>query len=226
VGAILLADIAHVAGLVATGLYPSPVGHAQIVTTTTHKTLRGPRGGVIMCEESYAKDIDKAVFPGSQGGPLIHTIAAKAVAFKEALEPSFKEYQQQVLNNAQTLAKTLLSRGIDLVSGGTENHLMLIDLRSKGLTGKAIEAALGESNITVNKNTVPNDPKSPFVTSGIRVGTPALTSRGMKEAEMEIIGNIIADVIENHESVEVKAKARESVISLCKGFEIYNELYT
>jgi glycine hydroxymethyltransferase len=226
VGAILLADIAHVAGLVATGLYPSPVGHAQIVTTTTHKTLRGPRGGVIMCEEAYAKDIDKAVFPGSQGGPLIHTIAAKAVAFKEALEPSFKNYQQQVLNNAQTLAKTLLSRGIDLVSGGTENHLMLIDLRNKGLTGKAIEAALGESNITVNKNTVPNDPKSPFVTSGIRVGTPALTSRGMKEAEMEIIGNIIADVIENHESVEVKAKARESVISLCKGFEIYNELYT
>lgn len=226
VGAILLADIAHVAGLVATGLYPSPVGHAQIVTTTTHKTLRGPRGGVIMCEEAYAKDIDKAVFPGSQGGPLIHTIAAKAVAFKEALEPSFKEYQQQVLNNAQALAKTLLSRGIDLVSGGTENHLMLIDLRSKGLTGKAIEAALGESNITVNKNTVPNDPKSPFVTSGIRVGTPALTSRGMKETEMEIIGNIIADVIENHESIEVKAKARESVISLCKGFEIYNELYT
>lgn len=226
VGAILLADIAHVAGLVATGLYPSPVGHAQIITTTTHKTLRGPRGGVIMCEESFAKDIDKAVFPGSQGGPLIHTIAAKAVAFKEALEPSFKDYQQQVISNAKTLANTLMERGIDLVSGGTDNHLMLIDLRKKGLTGKAIEAALGESNITVNKNTVPNDPKSPFVTSGIRVGTPALTSRGMKESEMKSIGNIIADVIENHESSEVKNKARESVISICKDFEIYNKLYT
>ncbi|MFN8671739.1 MAG: serine hydroxymethyltransferase [Candidatus Sericytochromatia bacterium] len=227
VGAYLMADIAHVAGLVATGLYPSPIEHAHVITTTTHKTLRGPRGGVIMSnDEEIAKKIDKAVFPGTQGGPLIHVISAKAVAFKEALEDNFKTYQEQVIKNAQILAKTLMDRGIDLVSGGTDNHLMLIDLRKKGLTGKAIEKALGESNVTVNKNTVPNDPQSPFVTSGIRIGTPALTSRGMKEAEMVKIGNIIADIIENSTSAEAKEKAKQQVLEICKNFEIYKDLYT
>lgn len=225
VGAVLLADIAHIAGLVATGHHPSPFPHAHIVTTTTHKTLRGPRGGVIMCNSDYAQKIDKAVFPGLQGGPLEHVIAAKAVAFKEALEPSFKDYQAQVLKNAKTLSSSLLENGINLVSGGTDNHLLLIDLREKGLTGKAIEALLGEVHITVNKNTVPNDPKSPFVTSGIRVGTPALTSRGMKEDEMKIIGKIIADIINNHENEEIKEISRNKVIDLCRNFKMYDNLY-
>ncbi|RYY00416.1 serine hydroxymethyltransferase, partial [bacterium] len=225
VGAVLLADIAHIAGLVATGLHPNPFPHAHIVTTTTHKTLRGPRGGVIMCNADYAQKIDKAVFPGTQGGPLVHVIAAKAVAFKEALEPSFKEYQTQVLKNAKVLAETLLSKGIDLVSGGTDNHLLLIDLRAKGLTGKAIEAELGNVHITVNKNTVPNDPKSPFVTSGIRVGTPALTSRGMKEEEMKIIGEIIADTINNPGNEQIKEVSKNKVVDLCRNFKMYDELY-
>lgn len=225
VGAVLLADIAHIAGLVATGLHPNPFPHAHIVTTTTHKTLRGPRGGVIMCNADYAQKIDKAVFPGTQGGPLVHVIAAKAVAFKEALEPSFKEYQTQVLKNAKVLAETLLSRGIDLVSGGTDNHLLLIDLRAKDLTGKAIEAELGSVHITVNKNTVPNDPKSPFVTSGIRVGTPALTSRGMKEEEMRIIGEIIADTINNPGNEQIKEASKNKVVDLCRNFKMYDELY-
>lgn len=225
VGAVLLADIAHIAGLVATGLHPNPFPHAHIVTTTTHKTLRGPRGGVIMCNADYAQKIDKAVFPGTQGGPLVHVIAAKAVAFKEALEPDFKEYQTQVLKNAKVLAETLLSKGIDLVSGGTDNHLLLIDLRAKGLTGKAIEAELGSVHITVNKNTVPNDPKSPFVTSGIRVGTPALTSRGMKEEEMKIIGEIIADTINNPGNEQIKEASKNKVVDLCRNFKMYDELY-
>ena len=226
VGAVLLADIAHVAGLVATGLYPTPVNKAHIVTSTTHKTLRGPRGGIIMCDAENAKNIDKSVFPETQGGPLIHVIAAKAVAFKEALEPSFKEYQQQVLNNAQTLVVELLNRGIDLVSGGTENHLLLIDLRKKNLTGKEIEKALGLAHITVNKNTIPDDPKSPFVTSGIRIGTPSLTTRGMKESEMKIVANIIADIIDSPNSTEVIEKSKNTVTELCKNFEIYKDLYT
>jgi glycine hydroxymethyltransferase len=226
VGAVLMADIAHVAGLVATGLYPTPVNKAHIVTSTTHKTLRGPRGGVIMCDAENGKNIDKSVFPGTQGGPLIHVIAAKAVAFKEALEPSFKEYQQQVIDNAQTLATELLNRGIDLVSGGTENHLLLIDLRKKNLTGKEIEKALGSAHLTVNKNTVPDDPKSPFVTSGIRIGTPALTTRGMKEAEMKIIANIIANIIDAPNSTEVIEKSKNTVTELCKNFEMYKDLYT
>jgi glycine hydroxymethyltransferase len=225
VGAILLADIAHIAGIIAAGLHPSPFPHAQIVTTTTHKTLRGPRGGIIMSNLEYSKAIDKAVFPGLQGGPLVHIIAAKAVALKEALEPSFKEYQQQVLNNAKTLADVLLKRNINLVSGGTDNHLLLIDLRDKNLTGKAIEAALGDVHITVNKNTVPDDPKSPFVTSGIRIGTPALTSRGMKEGEMKIIGEIIADIIDAPDDANIKEDSRKKVIELCKDFEIYQDLY-
>lgn len=225
VGAVLMADIAHVAGLVAAGLYPNPFPHAQIVTTTTHKTLRGPRGGVIMSNAEYAQKIDKAVFPGMQGGPLMHVIAAKAVAFKEALEPEFKEYQNQVIKNAKVLAQTLLEKGINLVSGGTDNHLLLIDLREKGLTGKAIEAALGEVHITVNKNTVPDDPKSPFVTSGIRIGTPALTSRGMKEEEMKAIGEIIADTINNPDNAEIKEISRKKVVDLCRNFKMYDSLY-
>lgn len=222
VGAILLADIAHVAGLVAAGLYPNPLPHAHIVTTTTHKTLRGPRGGVIMSSQEFAKDIDKAVFPGTQGGPLMHTIAAKAVSFKEALEPSFKEYQKQVLDNAKILAETLMNRNIKLVSNGTENHLMLLDLRDKNLTGKLIENLLGQANITVNKNTVPDDPKSPFVTSGIRIGTPAITTRGMKENEMIIIGNIIADIIDNYDDNNIIEKSKQSVVNLCKNFLMYD----
>jgi glycine hydroxymethyltransferase len=222
VGAFLLADISHVAGLVAAGLYPNPFPYAHIVTTTTHKTLRGPRGGVIMSSQEFAKDIDKAVFPGTQGGPLMHTIAAKAVSFKEALDPSFKEYQKQVLDNAKTLAEILMKRNIKLVSNGTENHLMLLDLRDKNLTGKLIENLLSQANITVNKNTVPDDPKSPFVTSGIRIGTPAITTRGMKKNEMVIIGNIIADIIYNHNNNDVIEESKQKVIELCKNFLMYN----
>jgi glycine hydroxymethyltransferase len=222
VGAFLLADISHVAGLVAAGLYPNPFPYAHIVTTTTHKTLRGPRGGVIMSSQEFAKNIDKAVFPGTQGGPLMHTIAAKAVSFKEALDPSFKEYQKQVLDNAKTLAETLMKRSIKLVSNGTENHLMLLDLRDKNLTGKLIENLLSQANITVNKNTVPDDPKSPFVTSGIRIGTPAITTRGMKKNEMVIIGNIIADIIYNHNNNDVIEESKQKVIELCKNFLMYN----
>ena len=200
VGAILMVDMAHIAGLVAAGLHENPVKYAQIVTTTTHKTLRGPRGGMILCTEEYAKAIDKAVFPGTQGGPLMHVIAAKAVALKEAMTDEFKQYQTQIVKNAKKLAETLMNEGIDLVSGGTDNHLMLIDLTKKGLTGKEIEKLLDEAHITANKNAIPFDPEKPFVTSGIRIGTPAVTSRGMKEDEMVVIGKCIADIINNKEA--------------------------
>ena len=191
VGAYLFVDMAHIAGLVATGLHPSPVPYADVVTTTTHKTLRGPRGGVILCKENLAKTIDKAIFPGSQGGPLMHIITAKAVAFGEALKPEFKTYQEQVLKNAKVLANSLMEAGFDLVSGGTDNHLMLVDLRKANITGKEMQNRLDQVNITANKNTIPDDPQSPFVTSGIRIGVPAATSRGLKEEDMELLGKLI-----------------------------------
>ena len=207
VGAYMFVDIAHIAGLVAAGLHPSPVPYADFVTTTTHKTLRGPRGGVIMCKEQYAKAIDKAVFPGSQGGPLMHVIAAKAVAFKEALSPEFKEYQKQIVKNAAAMAKRFLENGIKLVSGGTDNHLMLIDLRGNGLTGKELEALLDRAHITANKNSVPFETASPFITSGLRVGTPAMTSRGMGEKEAALIADLITEIIQKREdAVEKVAK--------------------
>ena len=191
VGAYLFVDMAHIAGLVAAGLHPSPVPYADVVTTTTHKTLRGPRGGVILCKEEHAKKIDKAIFPGSQGGPLMHVIAAKAVAFGEAMKPEFKTYQEQILKNAKVLAQSLMDAGFQLVSGGTDNHLMLVDLRPANITGKEMEKRLDQVNITVNKNTIPDDPQSPFVTSGIRVGVPAATSRGLREEDMKVIGQLI-----------------------------------
>ena len=221
VGAYLLADIAHIAGLVVTGLHPSPIPHAHFVTSTTHKTLRGPRGGVILCDESFARQIDKAVFPGSQGGPLMHVIAAKAVAFHEAQQPAFKAYQEQVLANAKALAESLRAFGLELVSGGTDNHLLLVDLRSRDLTGKVIEAALGQANITVNKNTVPNDPKSPFVTSGLRLGTPAMTTRGMQEPEMQAIADGIFQIINDPESIAVQASVKAEMLVLCRRFPVY-----
>ena len=219
VGAYLMVDIAHIAGLVAAGLHESPVPYADFVTTTTHKTLRGPRGCMIMCKEQYAQQIDKAIFPASQGGPLMHIIAAKAIAFKEALSDEFKQYQKQIVLNAKTLADTLLSRGVKLVSGGTDNHLMLVNLVGTGVTGKELEHLLDEARITVNKNAIPNDPEKPFVTSGVRIGTPAVTTRGMKEEEMRQIGNMIADIIEQKEAAIEKVKA--NVISLCKKYPIY-----
>jgi glycine hydroxymethyltransferase len=224
VGAKVMADIAHIAGLVAVGLHPSPIPHADFVTTTTHKTLRGPRGGLILCKEEYAADVNKRLFPGVQGGPLIHIIAAKAVAFGEALQPSFKSYQVQVLANAKTLANTLKNEGLRIVSGGTDNHLMLVDvfMDGKGITGKVAEKALDEVHITVNKNTIPFDQNKPFVTSGIRLGTPALTTRGFKEAEMELIGKLIAQVIHEPESEEVKTKVRQAVLELTEKFPMYN----
>lgn len=219
VGAIFMVDMAHIAGLVAAGCHDNPVKYADVVTTTTHKTLRGPRGGLILCKEEYAKAIDKAVFPGTQGGPLEHVIAAKAIAFKEAMSPEFVEYQKQVVKNAKKLAEVLVARGINLVSGGTDNHLMLLDLTDKDVTGKEIEALLDLAHITVNKNAVPFDTRSPFITSGIRVGTPAVTSRGMKEEEMEIIGNCIADIIYNKE--EAITAVSEKITALCKKFPLY-----
>ncbi|MBO7151460.1 MAG: serine hydroxymethyltransferase [Clostridia bacterium] len=220
VGAYLLVDIAHIAGLVATGLHPSPVPYADFVTTTTHKTLRGPRGGMIMTNnEELAKAIDKAIFPGSQGGPLMHIIAAKAVAFKEALSPEFKEYQSQVIKNAKALADGLKARGIKLVTDGTDNHLMLLNLVGTGVTGKSLEKMLDEAHITANKNSIPNDPEKPFVTSGLRVGTPAITTRGMKEDDMKIIADCIADIIFKGEEVIEDVKAR--VIALCEKYPIY-----
>ncbi len=221
VGAYLLADIAHIAGLVATGLHPSPIPHAHFVTSTTHKTLRGPRGGIILTSAEFAQRIDKAVFPGSQGGPLMHVIAAKAVAFYEALQPEFKVYQQQILDNNQAMAQTLLARGIDLVSGGSDNHLLLVDLRKQGLTGKALEKALERAHITVNKNTVPNDPQSPFVTSGLRLGTPAVTSRGMGISEMQTIATGIADIIAAPEDEDVIARVKGIMTDLCAQFPVY-----
>jgi glycine hydroxymethyltransferase len=221
-GAIFMVDMAHIAGLVATGLHPSPVPHADVVTTTTHKTLRGPRGGMILSRSEHAKALDKAVFPGTQGGPLMHIIAAKAVAFGEALEPSFREYSAQVIRNAQALGERLTGRGFKLVSGGTDNHLILLDLTDRGeLTGKEAEHALEESGITVNKNTVPGEKRSPFVTSGLRIGTPAVTSRGMKEGEMERIGDWIADILEAPGDTALQSRIRREVEEFCEAFELY-----
>lgn len=223
VGAKVMADIAHIAGLVAAGLHPSPVPHCEFVTTTTHKTLRGPRGGLILCREEFAKDIDKAVFPGVQGGPLVHIISAKAVAFGEALREEFKTYQQQILDNAQALSDELKAQGLRIVSGGTDNHLMLVDVFAdgKGITGKVAEKALDAVHITVNKNTIPFDQNSPFVASGIRIGTPALTTRGMKEDDMRVIGKLIADVIHEPESEEVQMRVRKEVVELTAKFPLY-----
>lgn len=221
VGAVVMADIAHPAGLVATGLHTSPVPHCQIVTSTTHKTLRGPRGGVVMCQEDWAKKIDKAMFPGLQGGPLMHVIAAKAVAFKEDLQPEYREYCKQIVANARALAAALAERGLRIVSGGTDTHLFLVDLTETGKTGKDVENALGEAGITVNKNTIPRETRSPFITSGIRVGTPALTTRGMKEREMAIIGGWMADVMDDIENAELQKKIKGQVRELCEGFPIY-----
>ncbi len=220
VGAYLMVDMAHIAGLVAAGLHPSPVPYAQIVTTTTHKTLRGPRGGLILCTEELAKKIDKAIFPGTQGGPLMHIIAAKAVAFGEALTDEFKEYQKQVVKNAQVLCEALKEQGIKIVSNGTDNHLMLLDLKGTGVTGKELEHRLDEVHITANKNAIPNDPESPFITSGIRVGTPAVTSRGFKEAEMLLIAKWIKDIITDFDAN--KERITKEVIELCEKFPIYN----
>ena len=197
-----MVDMAHIAGLVATGAHPSPVPYADFVTSTTHKTLRGPRGGLILCKEKYAKALDKNIFPGIQGGPLMHTIAAKAVCFKEALEPEFAEYQKQIIKNAQALSKGLMDRGVKIVSGGTDNHLMLIDLRGEDVTGKELEKRLDAAHITCNKNTVPNDPRSPFVTSGVRLGTPAVTTRGLKEDDMDMIAECIALVLQSEDNIE------------------------
>jgi glycine hydroxymethyltransferase len=218
VGAKIMTDIAHPAGLVAAKLYPSPVPYSDFVTTTTHKTLRGPRGGMILCKAEYAKEVNKRIFPGIQGGPLMHVIAAKAVAFKEALNPNFIEYQQQVIDNAKALANHLSENGFKLVSGGTDTHLMLVDLRPQDITGKAAEEALDFAGITVNKNTVPFETRSPFVTSGIRIGTAALTTRGMKEKEMKIIGNWIIDILKNIEDEPFLKKTRESIKELCVQF--------
>lgn len=227
VSAIVMADIAHIAGLVATGLHPSPVPHCEYVTTTTHKTLRGPRGGLILCREEFAKDVNKAVFPGVQGGPLVHIIAAKAVAFGEALQTDFKSYQQQILDNAQALANALKAQGLRLVSGGTDNHLILIDVfdGGKGITGKVAEKALDDVHITVNKNTIPFDTNSPFVASGVRLGTPALTTRGMKEAEMEQIGQMIASLIREPNSEAVQTKIKRDVAELTEQFPMYPKRY-
>lgn len=224
VGAFLFVDMAHVAGLVAAGLYPNPVPIADVVTSTTHKSLRGPRGGLILCRSNpeLEKKFDSNIFPGIQGGPLMHVIAAKAIAFKEAMQPEFRVYQQQVIKNAQAMAAVFMKRGFDIVSGGTDNHLMLVSLIAKGITGKAADAALSKAHITVNKNAVPNDPQSPFVTSGIRVGTPAPTTRGFKEAEMTEIANWMCDVMENMEDETVIAAVREKVNHLCARFPVYS----
>ncbi|MEM5497957.1 serine hydroxymethyltransferase [Paraglaciecola mesophila] len=224
VGAYLLVDMAHVAGLVAAGLYPNPLPHAHVVTTTTHKTLAGPRGGLILSacgDETIYKKLNSSVFPGNQGGPLCHVIAAKAVAFKEALQPDFKEYQQQVLLNAKAMVSVMLERGYDIVSGGTDNHLFLLDLISKDITGKDADAALGRANITVNKNSVPNDPRSPFVTSGLRIGSPAITRRGFKEEQAKQVATWICDVIDNIEDEAVIERVKGEVLTLCGKFPVY-----
>ena len=221
VGAYLMVDMAHIAGLVAAGLHQNPVPYADVVTTTTHKTLRGPRGGMILCREEYAKQIDKAIFPGTQGGPLMHIIAAKAVAFGEALTPAFAEYQKNIVSNAAALANALTARWFSLVSGGTDNHLMLLDLRGTGLTGKELEVRLDEVHITANKNTVPNDPESPFVTSGLRIGTPAVTTRGFGTAEMEQIAGFIDDTVRRFD--ETRGRVLDEVSALCEKYPIYRE---
>ena len=224
VGAYFLVDMAHVSGLVAAGLYPSPVPYADVVTSTTHKTLRGPRSGIILAKanEEIEKKLNSAVFPGSQGGPLMHVVAAKALCFKEALDPEFKIYIKQVMDNAKTMAETIMSNGIDIVSNGTENHIVLVDLRSKGITGKDLERVLGSVNITVNKNSVPNDPASPFVTSGIRIGTPAATTRGFKEKEIIQVSNWISDIINNFDDKELQNAIRDDVHKLTTNFPVYN----
>ncbi|MEY3190387.1 MAG: serine hydroxymethyltransferase [Pseudomonadota bacterium] len=224
VGAYFVVDMAHVAGLIAAGLYPNPVPFADVVTSTTHKSLRGPRGGLILCKSNpeIEKKIDSNIFPGIQGGPSMHIIAAKAVAFKEAMQPEFRSYQQQVIKNAQAMASVFIERGFDVISNGTDNHLMLVSLIPKGITGKAADAALNKAHITVNKNAVPNDPQSPFVTSGIRVGTPAPTTRGFKEAEMIEIAHMMCDVMENIDDEEVSARVREKVSNLCLRFPVYS----
>ena len=224
VGAIFMVDMAHFAGLVAAGLHPNPVEYADIVTTTTHKTLRGPRGGMILCKEEYAKAIDKAVFPGIQGGPLMHVIAAKAVALGEALQPEFKEYAEQVIENAKVLAAELIAKGLTIVSGGTDTHVMLVDVRNTGLTGKEAEHLLDEIGITANKNTIPFDPASPFVTSGVRLGTPALTTRGLKEDDMKEIADIIATVLQNPEDTAKHQDAAKRVAALCEKYPLYPNL--
>ena len=226
VGAYLVVDMAHIAGLVAAGAYPSPVPYADVTTTTTHKTLRGPRGGLILARENpeIQKKLNSMVFPGTQGGPLMHVIAAKAVAFKQALNPEFKTYQQQVVKNAQAMAKTMIDRGINIVSNGTDNHLFLMDLINKDITGKDADAALGRAYITVNKNTVPNDPRSPFVTSGLRIGTPAVTTRGFKEAECIELAGWIVDVIENIEDEGTIDATRQKVLEICRRFPVYKEM--
>ena len=223
VGAYLLADIAHVAGMIATGLYPSPVQIADVTTSTTHKTLRGTRGGLILAKKNPAleKKLDSAVFPGGQGGPLMHVIAAKAVGFLEALQPEFKIYQQQILDNARAMAKTVISRGYDIVSGGTDNHLFLINLITKNITGKDADAALGRAYITVNKNSVPNDPQSPFITSGLRIGTPAITTRGFKEKESELVANWLCDVLDDIHNEETIVRVRGQVLDICRQFPVY-----
>lgn len=221
VGAYFMVDMAHIAGLVAAGLHPNPVPYAHFVTSTTHKTLRGPRGGIILTTEEFAKKIDKSIFPGLQGGPLMHVISAKAVAFGEALKPEFKDYIAQVVKNAKALGEALTAEGIDLVSGGTDNHLLLLNLRSVGITGKVAEHVLDEVGITVNKNTIPFDTEKPFVTSGIRIGTPAVTSRGFKEEEMKEIGAIMAKLLKNHEDESVKQEAKERVAALTSKFPLY-----
>ena len=224
VGAYFMVDMAHIAGLVAAGLHPSPVSYADVVTTTTHKTLRGPRGGLILCRDAeFGKQFNKAIFPGIQGGPLMHVIAAKAVAFKEALSDEFKVYQQQVLDNAKALADELVKKGFRIVSGGTDNHLMLVDLRSKNITGKEAQFLLDEIGITANRNTIPFEPLSPFVTSGIRLGTPALTTRGLKEEDIREVADIIADVIENREDSAVIETTKAKVQAICKKFPLYEE---
>jgi glycine hydroxymethyltransferase len=220
VGAYLLADIAHIAGLVVAGEHPSPIEHADFVTTTTHKTLRGPRGGLIMCKEKYAKEIDSQAFPGIQGGPLMHVIAAKAVCFKEALQPSFKEYQKQIVKNAKSLAEGMKRNGYRLVSGGTDNHLMLVDVGAKGVTGKDCQLALDEAGITVNKNTIPFETRSPFQGSGVRIGTPAVTTRGMKEQEMAAIADMISEVLLDIKSLDAAHKVRERVRELTAKFPL------
>ncbi len=222
VGAYFMVDMAHYAGLIAAGVYPNPVPHADVVTTTTHKSLRGPRGGVILMKEQHAKAINSAIFPGIQGGPLMHVIAGKAVAFKEALAPDFKVYQLQVLTNARVLAETLTRRGLRIVSGRTESHVMLVDLRSKSITGKEAEKVLGEAHLTVNKNAIPNDPEKPFVTSGIRVGSPAMTTRGFKEAEAEKTANLIADVLDNPHDAATLERVRAEVKKLTDAFPVYS----
>ena len=224
VGAYFLVDMAHVSGLVAADLYPSPVPYADVVTSTTHKTLRGPRSGIILARsnEEIEKKLNSAVFPGSQGGPLMHVVAAKALCFKEALDPEFKTYTKQVMDNAKIMAETIMSNGVDIVCNGTENHIILVDLRSKGITGKDLERVLGSVNITVNKNSVPNDPASPFVTSGIRIGTPAVTTRGFKKEEIIQVSNWISDIINDFENEKLQKSVKQEVQNLTNNFPVYN----